>query len=93
MFRPDSNYAHHHRTVNGMAIVPEYQFTEFEKAFDSVDRRVLWTIFRQYGIPVKIIKIIQSFYQDMTCQVIHGTELTERLIWVMKNILKAPRGI
>ena len=53
-------------------------FIDFEKAFDSVDRRVLWTILRHYGIPVKIIKIIQSFYQDMTCQVIHGTELTER---------------
>ena len=36
-------------------------FIDFEKAL--VDRRVLWMILRHYVIPVKIIKIIQSFYQ------------------------------
>ena len=29
---------------------------DYEKAFDSVDRDMLWKIMRQYGIPEKIVK-------------------------------------
>lgn len=52
-------------------------FIDFEKAFDSVDRQILWKLLRHYGIPTKITKLIQSFYGDMTCQVIHNRDLTQ----------------
>ena len=32
-------------------------FVDFEKAFDSVDRSVLWRIIRGYSIPEKIVKM------------------------------------
>ena len=37
-------------------------FIDFPKAFDSIRRDTLWTILRAYGLLVKIIKIIRSFY-------------------------------
>ncbi|CAH8572457.1 unnamed protein product [Schistosoma haematobium] len=35
-------------------------FIDYEKAFDSVDRTTLWKLLRHYGVPQKIVNIIQS---------------------------------
>ena len=48
-----------------------------EKAFDSIDREVLWSIMRHYGIPEKIVNIIKNTYQGATCRVVHGGQLSE----------------
>jgi hypothetical protein len=37
-------------------------FIDFEKAFDSVNREVMWLTLQEYGIPRKIIQIIQMLY-------------------------------
>ena len=42
-----------------------------------VDREVTWKILRHYGIPVKIVKLIQSLYEDTACHVIHNTNISE----------------
>ena len=52
-------------------------FIDFEKAFDSIDHQVLWNILKHYGIPQKIISIIQQLYDGFSCQVIHDGSLTE----------------
>ena len=52
-------------------------FVDFQKAFDSVDRNVIWRLMRHYGFPRKSINIIQQIYEDATCQVIHDGKLTE----------------
>ena len=52
-------------------------FVDFEKAFDSIDREVLWSIMRHYGIPEKIVNIIKNTYQGATCRVVHGGQLSE----------------
>ena len=52
-------------------------FIDFEKAFDSVDRNTLWKILRHYGIPKKYVEIIQTSYENLSCKVIHGAQLTE----------------
>ena len=51
-------------------------FIDFEKAFDSIDHQILWSILRHYDIPEKIIAIIQQLYKRFTCQVIHSGSLT-----------------
>jgi hypothetical protein len=51
-------------------------FIDFEKAFDSIDRDQIWIQLKNYGIPPKIIKLIQESYKDYTCQVIHDGKLT-----------------
>jgi hypothetical protein len=35
-------------------------FVDFEKAFDSLDREVLWNLMAHYGIPQKFINIIRN---------------------------------
>ena len=52
-------------------------FVDFQKAFDSVDRDVIWRLMYHYGFPPKFVAIIQQCYEDATCQVIHDGKLTE----------------
>nr|KAG5689139.1 hypothetical protein BaRGS_006347 [Batillaria attramentaria] len=52
-------------------------FINYEKAFDSVDREALWKLLRHYGVPGKIISLIQCTYQDMSCRIAHAGQLSE----------------
>ena len=52
-------------------------FVDFQKAFDSVDRDVIWRLMHHYGFPPKFITTIQQLYEDATSQVIHEAKLTE----------------
>ena len=52
-------------------------FIDYEKAFDSVDRRTLWKLLRHYGVPEKIVNIIQNSYDGLQCKVMHGGQLTD----------------
>ncbi|RUS90025.1 hypothetical protein EGW08_002212 [Elysia chlorotica] len=52
-------------------------FVDFQKAFDSVDREVIWRLMHHYGFPPKFINIIRQLYENATCQVIHNGKLTE----------------
>ena len=52
-------------------------FVDFEKAFDSVDRDVIWQILWHYGVLEKIVNVIRCFYIGFECQVIHDGFLTE----------------
>ena len=52
-------------------------FIDFEKAFDSVDREILWKLIRHYGVPDKIISLIQCTYKDLGSKIAHGGQLSE----------------
>nr|KAG5690574.1 hypothetical protein BaRGS_009236 [Batillaria attramentaria] len=52
-------------------------FVDFQKAFDSVDREVIWKLMSHYGFPPKFVNIIRQLYEDATCKVIHDGKLTE----------------
>ena len=47
-------------------------FIDFEKAFDSVHRDILWLIMRSYGIPSKIVNMVKALYDDYECNVVDG---------------------
>ena len=49
---------------------------DFQKAFDSVDKEALWNILRMYGIPDKIILLIENLYKDSECTVLVDGEPT-----------------
>ena len=49
---------------------------DFQKAFDSVDREALWNILRMYGIPDKIIHLIENIHKDSECTVLGDAEPT-----------------
>ena len=52
-------------------------FVDFEKAFDSIDREMLWKILKHYGIPVKIVRMIQVLYDGFQARVLHEGRMTE----------------
>ncbi|VDP36416.1 unnamed protein product [Schistosoma curassoni] len=51
-------------------------FIDYEEAFDSVDRATLRKLLRHYGIPEKIVNIIQNSYDGLTCKTVHERQLT-----------------
>ena len=44
-------------------------FVDFKKAFDSIDRDMMFSILQHYGIPDKIVSAIRVLYDQSTCQV------------------------
>ena len=52
-------------------------FVDFEKAFDSVHRESLWKIIESYGIPCKIIHMVQMLYEDSEYAVLDEGEKSE----------------
>lgn len=53
-----------------------FNFIDFKKAFDTIDRNTLWRIIRHSGISLKIVNILRRFYDCMTFQVIHNNNLS-----------------
>lgn len=50
--------------------IPLYiTFIDFKKAFDSIDREMMFAILRHYGIPAKIVDAIRVLYDDSKSQV------------------------
>ncbi|VDP29710.1 unnamed protein product [Schistosoma curassoni] len=45
-------------------------FIDYEKAFDSVDRKTPWKLLRQYGVP-------QNFYDELNCKIVHGGQFID----------------
>jgi len=44
-------------------------FIDFRKAFDCIHRPALWKILQLYGLPKKIITIIQKLYEESSSAV------------------------
>ncbi|VDO51636.1 unnamed protein product [Schistosoma margrebowiei] len=47
-------------------------FIHYKKSFDSVDRKTLWKLLRHYGVPHKIVNIIQNSNDGLNCKIVHG---------------------
>ena len=54
-------------------------FIDFEKAFDSICREVLWRLLWHYGMPVKLVSIIRALYEDFSAQMVHNGQRTQPL--------------
>ncbi|VDP85686.1 unnamed protein product [Schistosoma mattheei] len=52
-------------------------FIDYEKVFDTMDRTTLWRLLRHYGVPEKIVNIIQNSYDGLHCKIVHGGQLTD----------------
>ena len=53
-------------------------FVDYKKAFDSVDRTTLWKLMRHYGIPEKLVNLVRTSYEGISCQVCHEGQLSSR---------------
>ena len=66
-------------------------FVDFEKAFVPMDSQVLWKIFRHYGIPAKIARMIHVLYDGFQARVFHDWRMSQPFeTWVRKGCLLSP---
>ena len=53
-------------------------FIDLQKAYDSVDRSLLWKVLVRYGVPAKLISIIRQFHDGMrACVCLNSGETSE----------------
>ena len=52
-------------------------FFDFKKAFDSIDRAMMFVILRHYGIPDKIVSANRVLYDQSPCQVYLRGQVSE----------------
>ena len=52
-------------------------YIDFRKAFDSVWRKGLWKVMRQYGYPEKVVKILENRYEETFSAVRVGGDLSD----------------
>ena len=43
-------------------------FVDLRKAYDSVPREAMWKVLGKYGIPPRMLEIVQSFHNDMRAE-------------------------
>ena len=68
-------------------------FIDYEKAFDKIDRSMLWILLANYGVPAKIIQLIKTQYDQFTCRVSHAGMLSdpiETICGVRQGCLLSP---
>ena len=56
-------------------------FVDFRKAFDTVDRQVLWNILQGVGISTKMINMLKSMYKSVQCCVRSDQGLSDRFVY------------
>ncbi|MEP5351923.1 MAG: reverse transcriptase domain-containing protein, partial [Luteolibacter sp.] len=44
-------------------------FIDLQKAYDSVDRELLWEVLTRFGVPTKMLRIIRNFHDGMRARV------------------------
>ena len=50
--------------------IPLYMcFIDLQKAYDSVDRELLWVVLARFGIPEKMLTFIRQFHEGMRARV------------------------
>jgi hypothetical protein len=49
-------------------------FIDFERAFDSINRRIIWQTLTDYGIQTKLLRCM---YDDFKCKILHEGKLTD----------------
>jgi hypothetical protein len=54
-------------------------FVDFSKAFDSITRKSIWRALQCRKAPIKIINLIKSAYNNVSCRVHHKGRLSELL--------------
>jgi hypothetical protein len=66
-------------------------FIDFKEAYDSVTREVLYNIFIDFGIPMKLMRLIKTCLTETYSTVWVGKKLSER--FPIRNGLKQGDGL
>jgi hypothetical protein len=52
-------------------------FVDYERAFDSIDRKCMWTALTNKGLPQKFVNLIKEGYNGYKCRILHERTLSE----------------
>ena len=55
-------------------------FIDLTKAFDTVNKKALWTVFERIRCPPKLVSMIRLFYDGMTGQVLSNGNVTDAFV-------------
>ena len=47
-------------------------FIDFRKAFDSINRNMMWLVLRKFGYSLKFVGVVRAFHDNMTASVAIG---------------------
>ena len=61
-------------------------FVDLRKAYDSVPREAMWKVLGKYGIPRKMISLIQSFHENMSAELKVNGQILEGEISVSNGL-------
>ena len=53
-----------------------WAFMDLGKAYDTIDRHGMWHLLRMYGVRLKLLKAVQSFYVDSSACVWVGNDVS-----------------
>ena len=54
-------------------------FIDLQKAYDSVDRELLWVVLARFGVPDKMLTVVHQFHEGMRAHVC--TDDGEHSVW------------
>ena len=66
-------------------------FVDFKKAFDSINRSVMFSVLRHYGIPKVVVNAIQVLYNDSHSAVMVDGSISEPFL-VTTGVLQVDVG-
>jgi hypothetical protein len=52
-------------------------FVDYERAFDSIDRKCMWAALTNKGLPQKFVNLIKEGYNGYKCRILHEGTLSE----------------
>ena len=72
-FLSDKRIAKYHGTCTCTCTTADSYviFADLVKAYDTVDRELLWTIMSRYGCPEELIFVLRKLYTDITIELNH----------------------
>ena len=68
-------------------------FIDLTKAFDTIDRNLLWSVMRKFGCPRKFVAIVRTFHSNMKASVMIGGDETDNFpvnVGVKQGCVMAP---
>ena len=66
-------------------------FIDLQKAYDSVDRELLWVVLARFGVPEMMLTVIRQFHEGMRVRV--RTDDGEHSEWFSTSLMGCGKDV